>query len=526
MNRLFTTIFCLIASLSFGQNNTPTITINDIQVDEIAETLSINYQLNDEDGDDCEVWLKFSMDGGTYFEMIPSENISGDSGDGISSSSDLTLTWNYADSGISIIDTHIQLFASDHQAVDIAEMLSQVDQSELQNTLSEVIGERHYLSSSEHLNEVRELMSSSFSNAGLQTEEHNFSFSGNPMQNIIARKSGAKQEDITFVIDGHFDCVPGSPGADDNGSAVAGVLEACRILSNYTFEHSIRFIGFDAEELGLVGSQRYVQNGIKPFEDIQGVLNFEMIGYYSDEPNSQTLPAGFGILFPEAAQAVSDNQFRGDFLTVVGNEDSNSLISAYVSASENYVPELKLIVAAVPGNGSIAPDLRRSDHAEFWDEGIQALMLTDGANFRNLNYHTPNDNIETLDFEFMANVVKATIAAAAELAIPISASYDEADLSIVLGVEEHNHHFPAELAIFPNPSDGLLSLQISNAEQNFRARLEVFDLSGKQVHREILNIPGGKSISNLNLQHLPVGAYILNLSHAEASTTLSFIVER
>lgn len=405
-------------------------------------------------------------------------------------------------------------------------MVSQVSADELLSNIETVVGERHYTAAPEHLADVRSYITDAFSSAGLQTEGHDFVFNSTNMQNIIGRKPGAKDEDVTFIIDGHFDGVPGSPGADDNGSAVAGVLEALRILSQYSFEHSIRFIGFDAEELGLIGSQRYVINGIKPFEDIQGVLNFEMIGYYSDEPNTQELPTGFGLLFPEAAQEVEDDENRGNFLFACGNIASNPLLSAFIAASEEYVPELRLITVAVPGTGTLAPDLRRSDHSRFWDAGMEALMLTDASEFRNFNYHSPGDTIGTLDFEFMANVVKATVATAAELAVPISASYDEADLSTVLSIGDHNHDFPAEVTIFPNPSNGILSIRVEEANQGFKSRIEVYELNGKLVHREVLNFAAGTSTSTIDLQNLSVGSYMLILHSEEATKSLGFVVEK
>ncbi len=526
MKTLITLAFSVLTLLIFGQNNIPQIEITSVEVDETAELLTVNYSLNDDDGDACEVWLKMSVDGGTYFEMVPEGNLTGDAGADISASETLSLTWNYAGLTEGIGNVNIRICASDNQVVDIAEMVNQVDETELLNTLETVEGERHYTAAPEHLADVRTLITDAFSEANLQTEGHDFVYTGADMQNILGRKPGAKAENVTFIIDGHFDGVPGSPAADDNGSAVAGVLEALRILSQYSFEHSIRFIGFDAEELGLIGSQRYVQEAIKPFEDIQGVLNFEMIGYYSDEPNTQLLPDGFGLLFPAAAQEVEDDEYRGNFLFACGNIASNPLLSAFITATEDYVPELRLITVAVPGTGTLTPDLRRSDHSRFWDAGMQALMLTDASEFRNFNYHTPGDTIGTLDFEFMANVVKATIAAAAELAVPINASYDEADLSTVLSVGEHNHDFPAEVTIFPNPSNGILSIRVEEANQGFKSRVEVYELSGKLVHREVLNFAAGTSTSTIDLQNLSVGSYMLILHSEEATKSLGFVIEK
>ncbi len=524
MKKIFTIAFSFLASICIGQNSVPVIEITALDADQVAQTLTVHYTLNDADGDVCEVWLKMSIDGGTYFEMVPEENLSGDAGIDITGSENLALTWDYSGLAESIGNVNIQLFASDHQTIEIAEMVSQVNEANLLSTLESIVGERHYTAAPEHLANVRTYIMDAFSEANLQTEGHDFIFSSTTMQNILGRKPGAKAEDTTFIIDGHFDGVPGSPAADDNGSAVAGVLEALRILSQYTFEHSIRFVGFDAEELGLIGSLRYVQNGIKPFEVIQGVLNFEMIGYYSDEPNSQQLPAGFDILFPEAAQLVADDEYRGNFIFACGNTTSNPLLSAFITASEDYVPELRLITASLPGNGSIAPDLRRSDHARFWDANMQALMLTDASNFRNPYYHTPNDTIGSLNLEFMKNVVKAALATAAELAIPISASYDEADLSTLTSVTDHHHSFPAEVVIFPNPSHGILSIKINDAKTGFKSRIEVFELNGKLVHREVLNFESGTSTSTIDLQELVAGSYMLVLHTDDATKSIGFVI--
>jgi hypothetical protein len=147
---------------------------------------------------------------------------------------------------------------------------------------------------------------------------------------------------------------------------------------------------------------------------------------------------------------------------------------------------MRRVPISVPGNGNIAPDLRRSDHAPFWYTGLQALFFKATANFRNSNYHTPNDNIATLDLEFIENVVKATLATLAELAIPISSDFAEADLSTALSISEHNHPLTPEISIFPNTSNGLLSLHVEAAKTGFRSRVEVYELTGKQVYLEIL----------------------------------------
>lgn len=512
-----------------AQAPAPTVNISQVDIDGIAQTVTVNYSLTGSNQDPCVVWLKHSTDGGEYFALIPDTDITGDIGVEVSDGN-RTLTWDYSALGTGVSGSIIKVVAAralDIDDVGIADMVAEVSEANLLAHLEAVNGIRHYNAAPEHLEEVRTYIEQQFNQYGLTTERHDFTYSGTAMHNIIGRKAGSYDEAETYIVDGHFDGVSNSPAADDNGSAVAGMLEILRILSQYEFAHSLRFIGFDAEELGLIGSQRYVQNGIKPYEDIQGVLNFEMIGYYSDEPNSQTLPAGFDILFPEAAQQVVANEYRGDFLTVVGNTASNPLTTQFVNASGTYVPDLKLVVTEVPGTGTIAPDLRRSDHARFWDAQKQALMLTDGASFRNFNYHTPNDTIGTLNLTFMADVVKATLATAAILAEPMVTGSDEYQL-IVLGIDDHghDHSFPAEVGIYPNPTDGVLMLNV-DATHAFRARAEVYDLSGRQLLREVLTFGDGKTTTSMDVSHLTNGNYMLVL-HANEETSLShsFVVGR
>ncbi|SRX55270.1 M28 family peptidase [Aequorivita sp. CIP111184] len=528
MKKNLTFILCLFSLVCLGQNTPPQIEITDLTEDETAKTLTVNYSLSDAESDICEVWLKISLDDGIYFETIPQANITGDIGTGINPDPTLSLTWDYSDLTVGIRDVDIKLFASDNQAVDIAEMVSQVDEARLLSDLQFIEGERHYLTAPVHLEEVRTFIEDAFTDANLQTERQDFVVSGTggtTMQNILGRQPGAKDEATTYVIDGHFDGVSGSPAADDNGSAVVGTLEALRILSQYSFEHSIRFIGFDAEEsFSASGSDKYISDGIKPFEDLQGTLNMEMIGFYSDEINSQSLPVGFGTLFPDVAQAVEDDEFRGNFLFGCGNTTSDPLLAAFVSASETYVSELRVLTVSVPGNGEVTPDLRRSDHAAFWDAGLQALMLTDTADFRNLNYHTSGDTSNTLNFEFMRDVVKTILATAAELAVPISAGSDEADLSIWLSVEDHNTQFPAKVNIFPNPSNGLLSLRVENAKSGFTSQVDVYNLTGKRVYQDVLDFSAGTSNSEINLQHLANGSYILKLQCENVTKSIGFII--
>lgn len=514
----------VIGFSAFAQNTPPSVSIQNVTVDQTLQKVNISYQLADAQNQNCDVWLKISTDGGDFYQQVATNNVTGDIGTGIVPGTGKNIVWDYAAQTGNIFAIKMRLYASDNQPVSIAEMVNQVDSVSLRNKLGYIEGIRNATTGLTHLNEVRDSINAYFVRYGLTTETQNFTYSTKPGINFLGRKSGAKDEAITFIMDAHYDGMPNAPAADDNGSGVAGVLEALQILSQYHFEHSIRFIGFDFEESGLVGSQKYVQTGIKSYEDIQGVLNYEMIGYYSNVPNSQTVPSGFNLLFPQTTQAIVNDSSRGNFLFVCGNTNSSSLSSSFISAANLYVPGLRALKGDVPGTGSVAPDLRRSDHASFWDANKKALMLTDGADFRNHNYHTPSDTIGTLNFTFMSNVVKASLATIAELAVPISAAADNFDLAVLADID-HHHTFPAKVNIYPNPNKGILNINVS-ATKSLKTRIDIFDLNGKIVWSKIAQLPEGESTQSYSLGDLAAGNYIMVLTSDESTYNEGFVLSK
>ena len=141
------------------------------------------------------------------------------------------------------------------------------------------------------------------------------------------------------------------------------------------------------------------------------MLSLEMLGYTCDTPGCQSYPPGTP---PEAPNV-------GNFILVVGNTASASLLDTFAGAAASTVPTLPLLPLEVPGNGETLPDVRRSDHAPFWDRGYQALMVDDTANLRNPNYHHSSDTLSTLDLDFAADVANA---AAAAVVASVTADFD------------------------------------------------------------------------------------------------------
>jgi hypothetical protein len=510
------------ASLCSAQNQPPTVTITDTQVDLGAATVTVSYDLADAENDACTVTLRASMDGGTTYAVEVMQVI-GDVGADVQPGTGRTITWNY---GVlpNIWEATVMVVADDGNAPDIQAMVDQVDMGRIIQRMEQLSIPRHHSSHTQGITAIRDTLLQAFGAAGLEVGTQDVTFGGATVPNVIGRQPGLLQDTRTYIVDAHYDGVPNTPGADDNMSGMVATLEAAHILSQYRFQNSIRYIGFSYEEVGLIGSGQYVQNGIPGWEEIAGVLNMEMIGYYSDEPNSQTIPTGFELLFPAAIADISADEFRGNFLTVVGNVASQPLIDAYLEACSLYVPDLRTIALAVPGNGQIAPDLRRSDHARFWDAGMQALMLTDGSEFRNNNYHQPGDTPQTLDMEFLTNNAKATLAAAALLAQPMNAGFDTRALGQV-GMADHLHHFPCTAEVFPNPARDVLHLRLG-ACSGYRIVAQLFDLGGRHVGGRDLRPGSDEERFELSVAHLPVGTYLLVLQAGDSSTTLKVEVQR
>ena len=225
--------------------------------------------------------------------------------------------------------------------------------------------------------------------------------------NVLAELRGAEEPSRVIEVGAHYDTVEGTPGADDNASGVAAVLEVARVLAGTRCRRTIRFCFFCLEESGRGGSLAHVQSILKdPQRTVEGALVLEMVGYATDRKDSQRTPARIPLLlWPPRT---------GDFITVVGNFSSGGLGNRFESAADRYVPELRYYSANRIGGWF--KDALRSDHAPYWEAGLKAIMLTDTANFRNPHYHLPSDTPDTLDYTFLRRVTQAVAAALMDLA--------------------------------------------------------------------------------------------------------------
>jgi hypothetical protein len=282
-----------------------------------------------------------------------------------------------------------------------------------------------------------------------------------------------------------------------------------------------------------------VTEGIPAYEKIAGVFNFEMIGYYCDVPDCQDIPSGFCSLFPDVCDSMEAQQNKGNFITNVANVYSNPLRYRFDSCARLYVPQLRVLSLATPGNGEITPDLRRSDHAPFWVAGYMALMITDGANFRNPHYHTAGDTIGTLNIQFMTNVVKATLAALASSAGIENSAYAITRLFTLVGISKSGGVIPDKFALYqnyPNPFNPVTKIKFSlplpspavggiNSGGVQEVRLVVYDVLGSVV-ATLVNGPlsPGEYEVEWDATSFPSGVYFYKLITNEFSDTKKMLL--
>ena len=279
------------------------------------------------------------------------------------------------------------------------------------------LGERHSVFSPERHTEVVAYVENVFRWAGLEVRRHTFAYQGRSGVNVIGRREGSDSALPPLLVSAHYDTVPGSPGADDNASGVAALLECAGVLATAPLRRAVDFVAFDMEETqpegeGLIGSTAYVRE-VASSGRPEGVYNLEMIGFTSG-PGTQNFPPGFHLLLPHIFQHVRERDFRGESMAVVSQGGGVSLSQRMATAVAEHVPELDVVPIDIRAGMPVPPDMFRSDHAPFWVAGIPAVMVTDTANFRNRNYHTPQDTADTLDYAFLHRVTCALVATLAK----------------------------------------------------------------------------------------------------------------
>lgn len=271
-------------------------------------------------------------------------------------------------------------------------------QQRLHHHLTQIVRERDpYLNSGGHFL-VREYIRESLGQWG-EVEVHEFEFKGKTHQNLIlnldAITSGNRPP---ILIGAHYDTVPGTPGADDNATGVAVLLEMARILTATPLKYPVRLVAFDLEEYGLLGSTAYAQDLKQNQEKLRLMLSLEMLGYCNHAPGSQTYPDLIKPFYSD----------RANFVALVGNLGAIFDLNRLAKAMKSHGTPIAILPD--PTKGKLVTLTGFSDHRPFWEQKYRAIMVTDTALLRNPHYHQASDTVDTLDLDFLTNNCQSLIA--------------------------------------------------------------------------------------------------------------------
>jgi Zn-dependent M28 family amino/carboxypeptidase len=261
--------------------------------------------------------------------------------------------------------------------------------------LAGTIGERN-LWRHDALTRAADYITAELRAAGYAPEQQPFEVSGKRVSNLDATLGGTAQADHILVIGAHYDSVRGCPGANDNATGVAALLELARRFARKAQPRTIRFAAFVNEEppffqTGEMGSVVYANAARARGDRLVGMLSLETMGYYSDVPGSQQYPAPIAMLYPDV----------GNFIGFVSNVQSAPLLMKARRAFKQrttFPLQSAAVPAAIPGVGW-------SDHWSFWQAGYSAMMVTDTAPFRYPYYHTALDTPDKISYDRLAHLV-------------------------------------------------------------------------------------------------------------------------
>ena len=257
---------------------------------------------------------------------------------------------------------------------------------------------------------VRSLCHERLASQGYEVELHQYDTG----VNVIGVKPGFSRPQEHVVVGAHYDHLPDCPGADDNASGVAVVLETARVLSEARFDRSLVVACWDEAERGQVGSTAYASRAKSRSEEIVVAINYESVGFFSDEPDSQRIPDGFEQLFPDEALALLDSSYRGDFLLVIGETSSTTWAESMQRHGVRNGLPVHLLRLSDRQRIKQQDKLHRSDHVSFWKNDYPALLITDSGGYRNPFRHCKGgpDAADGLSYGHAAKVAQVALAGA------------------------------------------------------------------------------------------------------------------
>lgn len=297
----------------------------------------------------------------------------------------------------------LKLFTQQDVLETIVNQINETRFTWFDSVLANIIGPRPYDSANNV--QAAEFIASELNSTSIFVTYQWFTYGDKEIANVIGTlPSSDPSNQSKIVLCAHFDTVPSAPGADDNGSGAALLLEVAKVLSQFTFNYTIEFVAFNGEEYGLLGSKHYVQQALQAGEDILLAINVDMCIW--DNPNAppdERLWIVYDGTVPyENCEWFADATLENSYTYTMAS------IKKISNTNDTYVPV---------GNW------RRSDQASFWNAGIPALWIFEFNGFQNPYIHKPADSMDAENYNFTlgtqaAQVVAATVAKLARVQTP------------------------------------------------------------------------------------------------------------
>lgn len=269
----------------------------------------------------------------------------------------------------------------------------------LKRHIATIAAAEHNIAHYAELEKVAAYLEATLSSLGYTVGRQEFVADGKTVRNIdVAIEPAGTTDPEVIVVGAHYDSAEDTPGANDNASGTAAVLELARLLRDMRGARKrIRLVLFVNEEppyfqTASMGSLHYARALKARNERVTAMLSLETLGYYSDEPGSQKYPPPFGLMFPN----------KGNFVSFVGLLNSRPLVQETIKSFRAHT-SFPSIGGTAPG---IIPGIGWSDHWAFAEYGFQGVMITDTATFRYPHYHEPTDTPDKVDTEKLARIVK------------------------------------------------------------------------------------------------------------------------
>ena len=305
--------------------------------------------------------------------------------------------------------TSVMIFAVNNENTDTTVIKEQITGNLIKTVhyLAEEIGPRSYTQTAA-LKKTADYIKSALHGYGYEVSVQEYSARERTFENIYVVKKGAAHPEKILVVGAHYDTVSGTPGADDNASGVAGLLELARLFADEQPGITLHFVAFALEEPPFFRSQQmgsyvYAKKLNDGRSDVEGMICLESIGFFRDGPDSQMFPLPFFRFFYPTT---------GNYITFVSDFQSRGLLNR---AKNAFMQGSSLPVESL-SSFALIPGIDFSDHRSFWKFGYKAIMITDTAFYRNPNYHGIGDVPSTLDYERLAEVVIGLKASIRELA--------------------------------------------------------------------------------------------------------------